>query len=157
VACARCHDHKFDPITTADYYALSGYLKSSRHQHAFIDPPARSAAPAAALRALKRALWPLIAGAAAPGGAPGAPWVPAEPASAAPEDGSIVFEDFGGADFAGWSVSGDAFGSGPTRPGDWLIHRDGATRRAALVAPGVAHSGLVAPALEGVLRSRTFV
>jgi hypothetical protein len=30
VSCARCHDHKFDAISTADYYALSGYLKSSR-------------------------------------------------------------------------------------------------------------------------------
>lgn len=27
--CARCHDHKFDPIPTADYYALAGILKSS--------------------------------------------------------------------------------------------------------------------------------
>ncbi|MFN0199859.1 MAG: PSD1 and planctomycete cytochrome C domain-containing protein [Planctomycetaceae bacterium] len=32
VACARCHDHKFDPISTADYYALAGYLQSSRQQ-----------------------------------------------------------------------------------------------------------------------------
>ena len=31
VACARCHDHKFDPITTADYYALAGVFKSSRY------------------------------------------------------------------------------------------------------------------------------
>ena len=38
VACARCHDHKFDPITSRDYYALAGFLKSSRHQQAFIDP-----------------------------------------------------------------------------------------------------------------------
>jgi hypothetical protein len=30
VACARCHDHKFDPITTADYYALAGVLASTR-------------------------------------------------------------------------------------------------------------------------------
>lgn len=29
VACARCHDHKFDAISSADYYALSGYLQSS--------------------------------------------------------------------------------------------------------------------------------
>ncbi len=28
--CARCHDHKFDPITTRDYYGLAGILKSSR-------------------------------------------------------------------------------------------------------------------------------
>jgi hypothetical protein len=26
VACARCHDHKFDPITTRDYYALAGVI-----------------------------------------------------------------------------------------------------------------------------------
>ena len=30
VACARCHDHKLDPIPTEDYYALYGVLNSSR-------------------------------------------------------------------------------------------------------------------------------
>ena len=29
VACARCHDHKFDPLTMADYYALYGVFRSS--------------------------------------------------------------------------------------------------------------------------------
>ncbi|MCB1245577.1 MAG: DUF1549 domain-containing protein, partial [Verrucomicrobiae bacterium] len=29
VSCARCHDHKFDPIPTADYYALAGIFKST--------------------------------------------------------------------------------------------------------------------------------
>ena len=29
VSCARCHDHKYDPITIADYYALYGVLGSS--------------------------------------------------------------------------------------------------------------------------------
>ena len=29
-ACARCHDHKFDPITTVDYYALAGIFKNTR-------------------------------------------------------------------------------------------------------------------------------
>ena len=29
IACARCHDHKFDPITTRDYYALAGIFFSS--------------------------------------------------------------------------------------------------------------------------------
>jgi cytochrome c553 len=29
VACARCHDHKFDPIPTEDYYALYGVFRSS--------------------------------------------------------------------------------------------------------------------------------
>ncbi len=30
LGCARCHDHKFDPITTADYYALAGIFKSTK-------------------------------------------------------------------------------------------------------------------------------
>ncbi len=29
IGCARCHDHKFDPIPTADYYALAGIFKST--------------------------------------------------------------------------------------------------------------------------------
>lgn len=29
VACARCHDHKFDPIPTRDYYALAGMFTNS--------------------------------------------------------------------------------------------------------------------------------
>jgi uncharacterized coiled-coil protein SlyX len=38
VACARCHDHKFDAISTRDYYALSGVLRSTREQVAYLDP-----------------------------------------------------------------------------------------------------------------------
>ena len=30
VACARCHDHKFDPIPTSDYYALAGVFASTK-------------------------------------------------------------------------------------------------------------------------------
>jgi hypothetical protein len=29
VACARCHDHKYDPLTQADYYALAGVFAST--------------------------------------------------------------------------------------------------------------------------------
>jgi hypothetical protein len=30
LGCARCHDHKFDPVSTADYYALAGIFHSTR-------------------------------------------------------------------------------------------------------------------------------
>ena len=29
LACARCHEHKFDPISTEDYYALAGIFFST--------------------------------------------------------------------------------------------------------------------------------
>lgn len=30
VACARCHDHKFDPVPAADYYAMAGVFASTK-------------------------------------------------------------------------------------------------------------------------------
>jgi hypothetical protein len=35
LGCARCHDHKFDPIETEDYYALAGIFKSTRTMESF--------------------------------------------------------------------------------------------------------------------------
>jgi cytochrome c553 len=32
--CARCHDHKYDPITSQDYYALYGFFQSVVYPHA---------------------------------------------------------------------------------------------------------------------------
>jgi Protein of unknown function (DUF1553)/Protein of unknown function (DUF1549)/Planctomycete cytochrome C len=39
VACARCHDHKFDPIAAADYYALGGIFDSTRTSLAVVSSP----------------------------------------------------------------------------------------------------------------------
>lgn len=33
LACARCHDHKFDPFTMRDYYALYGFFSSTRYPY----------------------------------------------------------------------------------------------------------------------------
>ena len=33
LGCARCHDHKFDPIPPRDYYALAGILASTETIH----------------------------------------------------------------------------------------------------------------------------
>ena len=46
LGCARCHDHKFDPIPTADYYSLYGVFASSPEAK---DPPALAAPGSAAI------------------------------------------------------------------------------------------------------------
>jgi hypothetical protein len=35
MGCARCHDHKFDPIRTDDYYAMAGIFKSTKTMEHF--------------------------------------------------------------------------------------------------------------------------
>lgn len=44
VACARCHDHKYDPISTADYYALAGVFASTEYVEVPAAPPEQVAA-----------------------------------------------------------------------------------------------------------------
>jgi len=51
VACARCHDHKFDAISANDFYAMAGFLRSSRQVEKFLDPGGLIAQGAKELRA----------------------------------------------------------------------------------------------------------
>ena len=53
VACARCHDHKFEAITTKDYYRLFGYLQSSNYQLADISDPEAQTQAAETLEELR--------------------------------------------------------------------------------------------------------
>ncbi len=39
LGCARCHDHKFDPVPTADYYALAGIFRSTVTLTGRLDEP----------------------------------------------------------------------------------------------------------------------
>ena len=128
VACARCHDHKFDAITTKDYYALTGFLTSSRHSLAFLDPADRNAPVFAELAEIRRQISAILG--------------PATVREPTPGD---AFETFGGSTFEDWSVAGDAFGSGPTQPGAIRVEGD----RVVVIPPGVADSGAISPRLRG--------
>ncbi len=54
VACARCHDHKFDAIPTSDYYGLYGILSSSRRRTGWLDPERKIETATAELGDLRR-------------------------------------------------------------------------------------------------------
>ena len=56
VACARCHDHKYDAIAQQDYYALGGVFMSSRWVTHTLDLPERNRKVLGELAALKKKL-----------------------------------------------------------------------------------------------------
>jgi hypothetical protein len=196
VSCARCHDHKFDPIYTKDYYSLVSYLQSSRMQRAFLDHPEVLGRPAARLAELRRQAAVLAVARAArsleEGLSKGLPRVarplpedhllaPYQALTAAvktPEQfaarrreiveghrarakraaeamkGYVPFDGFRARGYRDWFVTGHAFGTAPTAPGDVELGPDGAVRR--VLPGGVAHGGRVSGRLQGALRSRTF-
>ncbi len=175
VACARCHDHKFDAISTKDYYALCGYATSSHQQEAMLDPGGKIQDGVQRLEELQQhgreilsqeptapevaeyVARSLLAGAAARSVDDQA--LRSEIArikqrtsdASASSNDQVVFEDFN-SDFKHWRATGWAFGDSPTVPGDW---RSDFAKPKLLVA-GQAHSGRLAAGLHGVLRSAKF-
>lgn len=169
VACARCHDHKFDAITTADYYALTGFLKSSHREEVLLDPGEKIANATRELDALRNQGDAIVAAAISGMSAEAfaryllaaREVVSREAPGATAEDNAdrVVFEDFEGNDYGDWKVSGTAFGRGPqsaaTTPayqGDLAAHgkqwvNSHETRPGGDVTKGDGHTGtLTSPA-----------
>jgi Protein of unknown function (DUF1549)/Protein of unknown function (DUF1553)/Planctomycete cytochrome C len=144
VACARCHDHKFDAISTKDYYGLAGYLQSSRQREAGLDPGGRIAGAVAKVKAVRGEADRAIAEA----------HVPSPQPTTQDSPGTVLFEDFNHDGWGGWFADGQAFGDGPTRSGQWDAASGGGG--ASAVRPGLAHSGMLGGKQRGVLRSPTF-
>ena len=142
IACARCHDHKFDPIRQRDYYALAGFLKSARYSLVPTTTNPDQAAIAAALRENSRAL------------AQASLDTPAQSTpNTSPTNPTTPFETFNQPNFQTWTSTGLAFGSAPSQAGDAHLNKHNALSP---VPPGIAHSALAAEPLQGILRSQTF-
>ncbi|MDG1897662.1 MAG: PSD1 and planctomycete cytochrome C domain-containing protein [Fuerstiella sp.] len=121
VACARCHDHKFDAISTKDYYALAGFLQSSRRHTGLLDPDQKIrqrvdkllTSAAAAEHELEQidatydaAEFQKYASAAVEA-------IKGQPTAAVTEvPAPILFEDFEDESFGKWKANGAAFADG---------------------------------------------
>lgn len=138
VSCARCHDHKFDAISTADYYALTGYLHSTARTERSMDPGGKRAAAASRQREiLAKADASLKVTSPAP----------LSEKEAAPS----LFADFESEDLPpGWSTVGEAFA--PTGATSGFTLEEGAL----FTTPGTVSSIRLGEAHSGVLRSPTF-
>ncbi len=92
LGCARCHDHKFDPLPTSDYYALASTFYSSRRRQSMVNPPSEQIQmKQVALKAATNA------GPPKPG------------ANSSLPAGYRIFDDFNDPGLPGWTATGYAF------------------------------------------------
>ncbi len=144
MGCARCHDHKFDPIRAADYYALCGYIQSSRYSETYVDDPTQRQQLATQLIELHTKQYAAWRKDHSPKDAP--------PPTAMPKSVS----PFGQSSHAPWFVQGEAFGAAPTRSPQVQVSLLNKQPTVTVVPAGVVHSGLLSNRYRGVLRSPTF-
>ena len=158
VSCARCHDHKFDPISTKDYYSFYGIMEGTR----FSPIPANNTASipkAMQLNALNDSIRKQII----------TTWfkkrdvvssttksvsitksIATIPAKI--DTSVIVLGDFTNADLSGWKSDGVAFGNATTL-GDPVFNEQG---KLVALQEGKASSRKLATGIYGALRSPDF-
>ncbi len=153
VACARCHDHKFDPIPTKDFYALYGIMESSRlaihpvHSNVLLEARADS------IVQLKRTIKNLIAEANGVAVRDGARVIPANlkrEVAVAVGDDFQVLGDFRNGGMQGWMAQGAVFANILGYP---IVHNGGLRG----LHDGQISSLAVGKGLIGAVRSPTFI
>ncbi len=168
IACARCHDHKFDPIPTRDYYSLAGFVQSASYRQVRYESLDQNAQLRGQLEQLDAAMH----NTGEVGAAARARWVAAlqEVPSLASDGRQLAAEidqarnrqvlaDFEEGIPSGWTATGAAFEQGiwrtstrPERYPDPKAAGDGFLNSQLLAAP----DGGQADAATGTLRSSPF-
>lgn len=157
VACAKCHDHKFDPIPTTDYYALYGVVKSTRFAIRTSNTTPEVQQTVINLANIKKAQRDLVASQWL-GDLEAPQIINASQAIQTPEQPAPVSQsfqligDFRQGTFDGWYKDGLAFGDVPAKG---LLQLNDAGHIESLALPR-ASSAAISTKLNGALRSPTF-
>ncbi len=124
IGCARCHDHKFDAISTKDYYALTGFMQSSRRDIRTVYPETVMKPLIKKMADAQAKLSSDVATGISPqsllSGQDFAKYLMAareviygQPKEGENRDKAVLFEDFEDGNFEGWTTEGTAFGNKP--------------------------------------------
>ena len=143
IACARCHDHKFDAISTRDFYALYGMIESGSFSHGSVEGPAKFGNSQKTLLEIKGALKKIFTAQLKPVAAP--------KATAAPEEYHLI-SDIRRSQGKDWFADGAAWMEAITTAGEFTVEAGGLRG----VPAGWLHSGLVGRKFQGTIRSQTF-
>jgi hypothetical protein len=122
LACARCHDHKFDAIPQSDFYAIAGYIQSSAYRQVRFETLEHNTAIANELSDIRKKHGPEILKAFAAANAPViknlSKYLLASSEVLQSDvdftSGQLeVFDSFESGAYDGWTVEGKAFGDRP--------------------------------------------
>ncbi|MXZ17499.1 MAG: DUF1553 domain-containing protein [Rhodothermaceae bacterium] len=155
VACARCHDHKFDPIPTRDYYSLYGIVESARFTPVpilsddYLEVVGDLVDLNQTLRSDIASRWQSSLGTTL--AVPASRVIPRPPATQDTTGAREVLGDFRSGTLSGWIADGIAFDNAPLY-GTPLIEEEHFLR----LTEGVASSRQISEGLPGALRSPTF-
>lgn len=147
VSCARCHNHKFDAISQADFYSLYGIFTSTRPAVIDVNLPDMGKAQRAELTKLKGEIKNVVAEAWL-AAAKGLPAIPEKPVPPMP-DGVIEHWDLRKEK---WYTDGHGVQQGATKAGEFSIAAEG-ERVIAGIHPAGVFSDLLSTKDRGVLMS----
>ena len=120
VSCARCHDHKFDAISTADYYSMTGFLQSSDYHQVRFESVQQNGKVADKLAALNESFADKITKLLSKQGIE-------QPPVPEPIDSDKIIFDFSTLSESDYLQDGYIFGKRPLKAGDaYFAEADGA-------------------------------